>query len=189
MRKLEKRARTVFTPEGRKAAGLFGAYLGVLASSAFLSEPFCAPSELSSRSPERIPLRSSELDQDRGIPNMQLILDKLTLPFEQPRLSRPRLLGLLQSSLNSCTSTIINGRAGTGKTLLAADFARRSGRRVAWYKVNASDGDLRVFFPYLIESVRRQGGPASASRRSPRSSKLPLSRTCRCWPKLSSSSF
>jgi len=88
--------------------------------------------------------------------SMQLILDKITPPAELPRLSRVRLLNTLHGSLASCTSTIINGRAGTGKTMLATDFARRSGRRVAWYKVDASDADLRVFFQYLIESVRRE---------------------------------
>jgi LuxR family maltose regulon positive regulatory protein len=86
---------------------------------------------------------------------MQIILDKITTPGEQPRLSRVRLLNMLHGSLSNCTSTIINGRAGTGKTLLAADFARRSGRRVSWYKVDAADGDLQVFFKYLCESVRR----------------------------------
>jgi LuxR family transcriptional regulator, maltose regulon positive regulatory protein len=88
--------------------------------------------------------------------SMQLILDKITPPVELPRLSRVRLLNTLHGSLASCTSTIINGRAGTGKTMLATDFARRSGRRVAWYKVDGSDSDLRVFFQYLIESVRRE---------------------------------
>jgi LuxR family transcriptional regulator, maltose regulon positive regulatory protein len=88
--------------------------------------------------------------------SMQLILDKITPPAELPRLSRVRLLNTLHGSLASCTSTIINGRAGTGKTMLATDFARRSGRRVAWYKVDAADADLRIFFQYLIESVRRE---------------------------------
>jgi LuxR family maltose regulon positive regulatory protein len=66
------------------------------------------------------------------------------------------LLNTLRRSLYSCTSTLISGRAGTGKTLLAADFAQRCGRRVAWYKVDASDSDMRIFFQYLVESVRRQ---------------------------------
>lgn len=86
---------------------------------------------------------------------MQLILDKITTPGELPLLSRPRLLDALQESVRSCTSTIINGRAGTGKTMLATDFAHRSGRRVGWYKVDAADTELRVFFQYLVESVSR----------------------------------
>jgi LuxR family maltose regulon positive regulatory protein len=86
---------------------------------------------------------------------MQIILDKITTPGEQPRISRARLLNTLHGSLANCTSTIVNGRAGTGKTLLVADFARRSGRRIAWYKVDASDGELQVFFEYMVESIRR----------------------------------
>ncbi|HEX8494279.1 MAG TPA: AAA family ATPase [Pyrinomonadaceae bacterium] len=84
---------------------------------------------------------------------MPLILDKITTPPEAPRISRSRLLSTLHGSLQSCTSTIINGRAGTGKTLLAADFARRCGRAVAWYKIDASDTELHVFFNYLVATV------------------------------------
>jgi LuxR family transcriptional regulator, maltose regulon positive regulatory protein len=84
---------------------------------------------------------------------MQLILDKISVPTESPRISRPRLLNKLSRSLTSCNSTVINGRAGTGKTLLATEFARRSGRNVAWYKVDASDSDPQVFFQYLITSI------------------------------------
>jgi LuxR family maltose regulon positive regulatory protein len=87
---------------------------------------------------------------------MQVILNKVNIPRENPRVPRPRLLRVLDESLNSCTSTIIASRAGTGKTMLAKDFARHCGRRVAWYKVDASDGELPVFFRYLVESVSRQ---------------------------------
>lgn len=86
---------------------------------------------------------------------MHIILDKITTPDEQPRISRARLLNLLHGSLTNCTSTIVNGRAGTGKTMLATDFAGRCGRRVAWYKVDAADGELPIFFRYLVESIRR----------------------------------
>ena len=86
---------------------------------------------------------------------MQIILDKIKTPEVEPRLSRARLLNVLHGSLSNCTSTVINGRAGTGKTTLAADFARRCGRRVCWYKVDGTDGELSVFFKYLVESVRR----------------------------------
>jgi LuxR family maltose regulon positive regulatory protein len=52
------------------------------------------------------------------------------------------------------TSTIISGRAGTGKTSLALDFARQCGRPVAWYKIDAPDADPQVFFNYLVRSVQ-----------------------------------
>ncbi len=87
---------------------------------------------------------------------MQLLIDKIQIPSELPRILRPRLLSELCLALSSCTSTVINGRAGTGKTLLAADFALSCKRRVAWYKVDATDIDRRLFFRYLVESVRAQ---------------------------------
>ena len=101
-----------------------------------------------------------------------------------PRISRVRLLNTLHGSLASCTSTIINGRAGTGKTMLATDFAHRSGRRVAWYKVDASDGDLRVFFQYLIESVRRERKRFGYEAFRDCSLKRARPKMCRCLPKL-----
>ncbi|HEX8293997.1 MAG TPA: AAA family ATPase, partial [Pyrinomonadaceae bacterium] len=86
---------------------------------------------------------------------MQVIHDKITAPRQNPRVSRPRLLGTLGEGLDSCTSTVVTGRAGAGKTMLAKDFARGCGRRAAWYTVEASDGELPVFFRYLVESVGR----------------------------------
>ena len=87
---------------------------------------------------------------------MQLILDKIIVTDVPANLARARLINMLHSSQNSCTSTVINGRAGTGKTTLAASFARKCGRRAAWYKVDAADSELKIFFHYLIESVRGQ---------------------------------
>ena len=87
---------------------------------------------------------------------LKLIIDKVTAPSELPRVSRERLLRTLDHSLECCAATIINGRAGTGKTLLVSDFARRRRQNVAWYKVDAADGDLRIFIKYLVESVRRR---------------------------------
>jgi LuxR family maltose regulon positive regulatory protein len=92
----------------------------------------------------------------RKVAGLRVILDKVSVPRELPRVSRPRLLRMLEGGLEFCTSTVITGRAGTGKTLLATDFARRCGPRAAWFKVEASDGELRIFFHYLVESVSRQ---------------------------------
>ncbi len=63
---------------------------------------------------------------------------------------------MLQNNLESCMSTVISGRAGAGKTTLAVDFARVCSRPVAWYKVDAADVELSIFFEYLIASIRRQ---------------------------------
>lgn len=88
--------------------------------------------------------------------HMQLLPDKIAAPGLTPCVSRERLLLTMQESLNCCSATIVNGRSGTGKTLLALDFARSVGRRVAWYKVDSADNDLNVFFRYLCASVRRE---------------------------------
>lgn len=90
---------------------------------------------------------------DPGMGKMELILEKITIPFPLNSVCRPRLEGLLKQSLTSCTSTILSGRAGTGKTTLALDFAGRCDRMVAWYKVDAPDSELRIFCHYLIASI------------------------------------
>jgi LuxR family transcriptional regulator, maltose regulon positive regulatory protein len=94
----------------------------------------------------------------------QLILDKISIPDTSPRVSRPRLLTVLRHNLSSFAVTIINGRAGTGKTTLTADFARQAGRPIAWYKVDAADSDLREFMEYLLECVRLQRPSINADR-------------------------
>jgi LuxR family maltose regulon positive regulatory protein len=86
----------------------------------------------------------------------ELITEKITQPDWLPRVSRPRLLSMLEQSMAAGSSTIVSGRAGSGKTALAVDFARRCGRQVAWYKVDAPDADPKLFFRYLIRSIKEQ---------------------------------
>src|SRR5204862_2868022 len=88
--------------------------------------------------------------------NEHFIHDKIAIPRTKPRVSRARLLDLVTESMASANATVVNGRAGTGKTALAADFARHAGRAVAWYKVDAADNDLRLFLEYLVASIRLQ---------------------------------
>jgi LuxR family maltose regulon positive regulatory protein len=85
-----------------------------------------------------------------------LIHEKITVPTQKPRTSRPRLLELLTENLGNYSATIVNGRAGTGKTTLSADFARRTTRPVCWYKVDAADAELSVFLRYLLATLRLQ---------------------------------
>ncbi len=91
---------------------------------------------------------------DLFAPQRELITDKIAPPARIPRVSRPRLLRLLDKSMAAGTSTIICGRAGTGKTALALDFGRQCGRRVAWYKIDAPDADPVIFFNYLVKSIQ-----------------------------------
>ena len=94
------------------------------------------------------------INKDEELRQRQLIHEKTVVPDGLPPVSRLRLLRLLEENLEKYNATIINGRAGSGKTMLAADFARRVRRPVSWYKVDAADGDLRVFYEYLLASVR-----------------------------------
>jgi len=92
------------------------------------------------------------MNKDEG--QKKLVHEKIVVPNMPPRVSRSRLLALLAENLESYNATIINGRAGSGKSVLAADFARHARRPVSWYKVDAADSDLRVFFEYLLAGVR-----------------------------------
>ena len=86
----------------------------------------------------------------------KLIAEKIAIPSPTGCVSRPRLEALLEQSLYSCTSTVISGRAGSGKTTLAIDFAEKSGRAIAWYKVDAPESKPEIFFSYLVSSIRSQ---------------------------------
>ena len=84
---------------------------------------------------------------------MKIITSKITIPAETPLVCRQGLLDALRENLESCHATVINGRTGTGKTMLAVDFVRRHVRLAAWYKVDAPDMSLPVFMEYLVASV------------------------------------
>jgi LuxR family maltose regulon positive regulatory protein len=86
---------------------------------------------------------------------MKIITSKITIPTETPLVCRQGLLDTLRENLKSCHATVINGRAGTGKTMLAVDFVRRHVGIAAWYKVDAPDMSLPVFIEYLVASVAR----------------------------------
>jgi ATP/maltotriose-dependent transcriptional regulator MalT len=95
---------------------------------------------------------------------LRVIPEKITPPVELPRVSRERLLSTLDESLEGCNSTIIHARAGTGKTMLATDFARRTGRRLAWYKLDAPDTELPVFLRHLCASLAEAARPGFGAR-------------------------
>src|SRR5438093_13707187 len=91
-----------------------------------------------------------------GASNMQLILEKIKIPTQRPYISRPRLLALLKESLSSCTSTIVNGRAGSSKTVVAAAVARHCSRAGARYTAAGPDGGLQGSVASLTASPQRR---------------------------------
>ena len=81
---------------------------------------------------------------------LRLVTDKIVVPCISGNIKRPRLLEHLENALKQTSATLISGRAGTGKTTLAVDFAETYGRTIAWYTVEAADNDWTVFLNYLI---------------------------------------
>lgn len=99
---------------------------------------------------------SLKLSRFNAEPNPVKILDsKISVPQLSAVIERPRLFSYLEKSLSQFSATLVTGRAGTGKTALAADFARQSGCAVAWYKTETSDSDWVVFLGYFSESLNR----------------------------------
>lgn len=61
---------------------------------------------------------------------------------------------MLRRSSTQFPATLISGRAGTGKTTLAAEFAR-SHEHAAWYSVESSDIEWKVFAYYFATCILR----------------------------------
>jgi ATP/maltotriose-dependent transcriptional regulator MalT len=83
---------------------------------------------------------------------MQTLTEKLSVPYVNGHLPRARLDGLLKRSLNQVGAVLVTGRAGTGKTSMAANLVQHYQRKV-WYAVEASDSDWNIFSHYLTKGI------------------------------------
>ena len=92
---------------------------------------------------------------------VHILNEKLEIPPCTGLIDRPRLIEKLDRSLGRFAATLVCGRAGTGKTSIAAVYARTR-RRVAWFTVESSDIDWNVFATYLTASVLRAVGSKKA---------------------------
>lgn len=77
-----------------------------------------------------------------------LIGSKLQTPSTRGLFRRDWLLGLLERSSRNAAATILIGRAGSGKTALAADFATNAIVH-SWYSVDSTDADWASFQKYF----------------------------------------
>ena len=93
---------------------------------------------------------SSEYRRDA----VHILKEKLEIPLCPGLVERPRLIQKLDRSLNHFAATLVCGRAGTGKTSIAAAYAATR-KRAAWFTVESSDVDWNVFATYLAASVLR----------------------------------
>jgi len=95
---------------------------------------------------------SEERDEKLVVEEFHILRDKLQIPTLKGLLERPRIDALLVKSLDQFPATLISGRSGTGKTVVAATFA--AGRQnVSWYSVESTDVDWPVFSRYFSASL------------------------------------
>jgi ATP/maltotriose-dependent transcriptional regulator MalT len=88
---------------------------------------------------------------------VHILNEKLEIPHCAGLVERPRLIEKLERSLGRFAATLVSGRAGTGKTSIAAAYAQTR-KTTAWFTVESSDVDWNVFASYLAASVLRVVG-------------------------------
>lgn len=96
---------------------------------------------------------------------VHILREKLSVPKFDALIERHRLSETLEKSLATFGATMLCGRAGSGKSALAADFCKRYSR-VAWYSVDGADTEWKNFAAYFAAAVshdrkvkRRSGNP------------------------------
>ncbi|CAN5386589.1 hypothetical protein BH10ACI1_BH10ACI1_14400 [soil metagenome] len=80
---------------------------------------------------------------------IHLFSEKMCVPQIKTHLSLPRLTKLLEKSCQQFGATLIAGRAETGKTVLATDFAKNYSR-LAWYQIESAETDWNLFSRYFV---------------------------------------
>ena len=84
-----------------------------------------------------------------------LLATKLHVPSRRPGfVPRPRLVGRLEHGL-ARGLVLVCAPAGSGKTVLLADWARHGGRPVAWLSLDAGDNDPARFWRHVIAALGR----------------------------------
>jgi LuxR family maltose regulon positive regulatory protein len=87
-----------------------------------------------------------------------LVVSKLRTPRISGYFERDWLVGLVESSAKNAAATLIIGRAGAGKTALAAGYAARNPGH-SWYSIDSTDADWSSFQRYFWAALlpRSQG--------------------------------
>jgi LuxR family maltose regulon positive regulatory protein len=84
-----------------------------------------------------------------------LLATKLHVPRRRPGfVPRPRLVGRLEEGL-ARGLVLVCAPAGSGKTVLLADWARHGGRPVAWLSLDVGDNDPARFWRHVVAALSR----------------------------------
>lgn len=90
----------------------------------------------------------------RGNVDFHLVSEKINIPAISGNLARKRLTLLLDNFSKRFCATLVNGRAGTGKTTLACEFARNY-QSVSWFTVGSTDADWKTFSRYFLSALSK----------------------------------
>jgi ATP/maltotriose-dependent transcriptional regulator MalT len=101
-------------------------------------------------SPAASSSRAKRMTSERD--SVHVLREKLRVPKILHVIKRKRVDDMLRRSLAQFPATLISGRAGTGKTTIAAGVAR-SADHAAWYSVESSDSEWNVFASYFATCV------------------------------------
>lgn len=96
---------------------------------------------------------SKTTDMNGKSNDVRIISEKISIPKTDIDFCRARLTELLSKQTEQFGSSFILGRAGTGKSTLAIEFAKDY-ERVAWFRVESTDSDWETFSQYFIASCQ-----------------------------------
>src|SRR5258708_22788648 len=95
---------------------------------------------------------SPDLDISMAQEAFHILRGKWVIRDTDGRVERPRINSILRNSLEQFPATLISGRAGSGKTALAASFV--AGREnVSWFSVESTDIEWPTFSRYFSASL------------------------------------
>ena len=103
---------------------------------------------------DMVDFRATSVDEfiSDGRESHSLVKEKLRRPAVNDAIERPRLMTLLDRSARQFPTTLICGRAGTGKTTLAAGFAAAFDNAY-WYSVDSTDAEWNSFSRYFAACI------------------------------------
>jgi LuxR family maltose regulon positive regulatory protein len=111
-----------------------------------------APAKQAASHAEHI-TKEAHSQSEESVPSQPLLITRLHLPqLPMQYISRPRLLALLQQGMQG-RLTLVSAPAGSGKTMLLAEWAATVDFPVAWISLDPTDNDPARFLAYLLAAL------------------------------------